>query len=93
MNVRITRIAQFQTAKVIAALYFVLAVVGVVLFFLMSLVSPAARPPYSFVFMLLTPFLYALIGFVITFIATWLYNVVARFVGGIEYTTTETRDF
>ena len=93
MNVRITRISQFQTAKVIAALYFVLAVVGVVLFFLLSLVSPAARQPYSFVFMLLAPFLYALIGFVTTFVAAWLYNMVARVVGGVEYTTTETRDF
>ena len=93
MNVQITRISLFQTAKVIAGLYFVLAVVGVAVFFLMSLVSPAARPPYSFVFLLLAPFVYALIGFVMAFIAAWLYNGVAKLTGGIEFTTTETRDF
>ena len=93
MNVQITRISLFQTAKVIGALYFVGAVVGALLFFLMSLVSPAARPAYSFVYVLIAPFVYALVGFVFTFVAAWIYNQVAKVVGGIEYTTTEARDF
>lgn len=93
MNVQITRISLFQTAKVVGALYFVAAVVGVVVFFIASLVSPAARPPNAFVFMLLAPFVYALLAFVFTFIVAWVYNQVAKVAGGIEYTTTETRDF
>jgi hypothetical protein len=93
MNVQITHISLFQTAKVIGALYFVAAVVGVVLFFIASLVSPASRPPYSFVVLLLAPFLYALVGFIVTIIVAWFYNQVAKVVGGIEYTTTEVRDF
>ena len=93
MTHQITRFSLFQTAKVVGGVYFVGACVGAVLFFLMSLVSPANRPPYGLVFIVLAPFLYALVGFIFTFILAWVYNLVARFVGGIEYTTTETRDF
>ncbi len=93
MNVQITRFSLFQTAKVIGAVYFVGACVGAVLFFLMSLVSPANRPPYGLVFIVLAPFIYALLGFVFTFILAWVYNLVAKVVGGIEFTTTEARDF
>lgn len=91
MKVQITRISLFQTAKVIGAFYFVGAVIGVVLFFVASLFSPAARPPNAFVFMLLAPFAYALAAFVFTFVVAWIYNQVARVVGGIEFTTTEAR--
>ena len=93
MNVQITRFSLFQTAKVIGAIYFVGACVGAVLFFLMSLASPANRPPYGLVFIVLAPFIYALLGFVFTFVLAWVYNLVAKVVGGIEFTTTETRDF
>ena len=93
MIVQITRFSLFQTAKVIGALYFAGACVGAVLFFLMTLLSPASRPPYGLLFIVLAPFLYALIGFVFTFVAAWFYNLVARFAGGIEYTVTETREF
>ncbi len=93
MNIQITRFSLFQTAKVIGGVYFVGACVGAVLFFLMSLISPASRPPYGLVFIVLAPFVYALTGFVFTFILAWIYNLVAKVVGGIEYTTTETRDF
>ena len=93
MNVRITSISLFQTAKVAGALYFVGALFGVVLFLLSSMLSPVAGPSYGFVFIVLAPFLYAMIGFVLTFIAAWVYNQVARFTGGIEYSTTEVRDF
>ena len=54
----------------------------------------AGQPPgVGLVFIVLAPFLYALVGFIFTFILAWVYNLVARFLGGIEYTTTETRDF
>ncbi len=93
MNVQITRVSLFQTAKVIGALYFVGAIIGAVFFFVASLLSHAPKPPYAIVFIVLAPFLYALLGFVFTFIGAWVYNQVARVVGGIEYTTTEVRDF
>ncbi len=93
MTIQIVRFSLFQTAKVVGGVYFVGACVGAVLFFLMSLISPANRPPYGLVFIVLAPFLYALIGFVFTFLLAWVYNLVAKVVGGIEYTTVETREF
>ncbi len=57
MNVQITRFSLFQTAKVVGGLYFVAACVGALLFFLMSLVSPASRPPYGLLVIVLSPFI------------------------------------
>ena len=33
------------------------------------------------------PFLYAAFGFIFTFLAAWFYNFVAKYTGGIEYTS------
>lgn len=91
MNVQIVRISLFQTAKVIAALYFVVTCIAVALYGVALLVSPALRGQTSLVAVVVSPLLYALFAFVFTFIAAWLYNQVAKVVGGIEYTTAEAR--
>jgi hypothetical protein len=87
---QIVRFSLVQTAKVAAALYFVLGLVGVVVMLIAAAVSPAARAQ-GFLFIVLAPFLYAFFGFIFVFVGCWLYNLVARFVGGIEFTLTETR--
>lgn len=35
------------------------------------------------------PFLYLIFGFIFTAIGAWVYNLVAKWVGGIEYTSIE----
>ena len=35
------------------------------------------------------PFFYLIFGFVFTIICAWVYNLVAKWVGGIEFTTSE----
>lgn len=50
--------------------------------------SPAqTRPPFGF--LLAMPFVYLILGFIFTAIGAWVYNKVASWVGGIEYTSTE----
>lgn len=71
---------------------FFLGLMGLVLmipFFLISLFvldgqSPFA--PFSFLFILLIPLFYAFMGFVMGLVMGWLYNVIAKWVGGIEVT-------
>lgn len=92
MKKQITSISSFQTSKVVAVLYFIITIPFIILFAIASMFAPGGRS-FGIFFMILAPFLYALIGFVFCFIGTWLYNQVVKFVGGIEYTTTETRDF
>ena len=92
MKQQITRFSLVQTAKVAAVLYFALGAIGAVLLLLASLVSPTARSQ-GILFVVLAPFLYAFFGFVFVFLGCWLYNVVARFVGGIEFTVSESHDF
>lgn len=92
MRVRITHVSLWQTAKVVSAMYFIAAIVGTILLSLLSLFSNGAKQPYALVLVVIAPFFYALVGFVFTFLGAWVYNQVARIIGGIEYTTTEVRD-
>jgi hypothetical protein len=93
MQIQITRISPFQTSKVIAALYFVVTIPFLLLFGLISMFVPDAGPRFSVLFVIFAPVIYAVLGFVFCFIGAYIYNFVARFVGGIEFTATETRDF
>ena len=92
MKQQITRFSLVQTSKVMAVLYFVLGIVGVVFMLIATTISHAPRPA-GFLLILLTPFLYAFFGFIFCFIGCWLYNQIARFVGGIEFELSESRDF
>jgi hypothetical protein len=82
---QITSISPLQTAKVFAVLYFVIALP----FLLMMLAMPGQKPPFMSGYLLAIPFFYALFGFVSTLIGAWVYNFVAQYIGGIEFTTQE----
>jgi hypothetical protein len=77
-----------QTAKTMAALYLlVMAVIAVIAI----PIVPLFRPDYGplggvgfVVFIVIAPFLYAAIAFVMTAVVTSIYNLVASKVGGIE---------
>ncbi len=88
MKKQLTRFAPLQTAKVLALLYFMASIPFVL--FMMLVMSFTAAPGMGVGFLLLMPFLYALLGFVFTIIGTLLYNLAAKWAGGIEFTTTET---
>lgn len=89
MKIQIRRFSPHQNAKVISILMAVSSLVLFVpLYLLFVLVPPEdgqARPP---VYMLLVfPLVYLVMGYVMVAIACAIYNLVARYTGGIEYDT------
>lgn len=91
MKKQIISFAPFQTAKVMALLYLLISLPFVVLISIAMSFAPGPRPPIGMMFIFL-PILYAVFGFIFTVIGTWIYNFVAKQVGGIEYTTIDTEN-
>ena len=96
MKIQIARVSPHQNAKVFGILMGAMTLIlAIPMFFLMLSIpagvdrngNPMAPPPAWIV--LLFPFVYLVMGYLMVIIACWFYNVVARFVGGIEYETAE----
>jgi hypothetical protein len=96
----IRRVGPVSCAKIAGALY---ALIGFVLGCMFSLVSMAGAfaggpdspfGPMSAIFgvgaIVILPILYGCMGFVMTLISAWLYNVLASSVGGIQLELSET---
>jgi hypothetical protein len=84
---QIINITPIQTAKVFALLYFVMSIPLVAIMALSFSIMPGPRPPIGMLFTM--PFIYLVLGFIFTSLGAWVYNLVAGWVGGIEYTSTE----
>lgn len=87
MKKQLVNVSKLQAAKVAAAIYLVISVPMVLLMMLPALFSD--QPGLPLWLLLLLPVLYAVLGFVFTFVAAWIYNLVASKIGGLEYTTVE----
>jgi hypothetical protein len=88
MKRQLSRVSPLQTAKVVAILYFVISLPLCALAFVSTLVLPSVS--FATPMMLIgLPILYAAFGFIFTLLAAWLYNFVAMYTGGIEYTSVE----
>ncbi|MEO8001990.1 MAG: hypothetical protein ABI644_08940 [Arenimonas sp.] len=88
MKKQIVRIAPVQTAKVVAVLYFVVSIPFIAIMAISLMFTPKGSGP-GLAFMIAIPFLYLVFGFIFTALAAWIYNQVAKYVGGIEYTASE----
>lgn len=88
MKKQITRVSVAQSAKVAAALYFVISLPFVVLM-LLSAMFAGGGVGMSVTMLIFGPILYAVFGFIFTAIFAWVYNLVAAKIGGIEYVSTE----
>ncbi|MES2048005.1 MAG: hypothetical protein V4447_06375 [Pseudomonadota bacterium] len=88
MRKQIKSISPLQTAKVMAVLYFVISLPFVLFMFISMSMIPGPRFPMSGM-MLLMPVMYLVFGFIFTLVGAWVYNLVAGWIGGIEFTTTE----
>jgi hypothetical protein len=87
MKKQILSIAPLQTAKIIAALWFVISLPFLFFMGVMMFTMPGeARAAFGGM-MLLMPVFYAISGFIFTLIGAWVYNMLAKRLGGIEYTT------
>src|SRR5512139_2377984 len=92
MSKRLKRIEPWQTAKTLAGVYFLLGLVLAVPLGLLSSLAPAVEGQESrgIGFFLVLPFLYGLGALIFVPIACWIYNGVARRLGGIEVVVEET---
>ncbi len=85
MKKQIINVSPFQTAKVFAVLYFLMSLPLIGFMAIMFSFSPTPSPGLGFLIFL--PFIYLIFGFIFTAIGAWIYNLVAKWVGGIEYTS------
>jgi len=85
MKKQIIRISPLQTAKVIAVLYFVFSIPFIALMAISIMLSPAPKPAIFSGFLLAMPFLYLIAGFLFTVTGAWIYNGIAKWLGGIEF--------
>lgn len=89
MKRRITHVAPVQAAKMFAAFSFLATLPFLLLTMIPMVAMPAEVQPYMTPYLLLVPFFYALVAFIFAMLAAWLYNLVARFVGGLEVTAVD----
>lgn len=87
MKKQIIRVSPVQTAKVFAILYFLMSLPMVAFMALTLSFAPAPRPGPGLGFLIMFPILYLVFGFIFTAIGAWVYNLVAGWVGGVEYTS------
>lgn len=90
MKKQIVRVSVLQSAKVAAALYFVISI-PMCLLMLIPAMMGAGRIPgfYSVTMLVMMPVMYTVLGFIFTLIGAWVYNLVASYIGGFEFTTVE----
>ncbi len=86
MRYQVSHVSVHQSAKVIAVIYFFLALVFVPFFWFMSYLNPNEDMPLMLT--LFFPFLYALGAYLFTALGFIVYNLLAARVGGIEMTLT-----
>ncbi len=88
MAKRIVRIAPFQAGKVMAVLYAIVSIPFAVIMAIMASFGHGGGGA-SVLFAIAIPVIYLVVGFVFSIIGAWLYNVVARWTGGLEFVTEE----
>ncbi len=95
MKVQIARLSPHQNAKVFAVLTALSSLIFAIPMFVVFLMLPevnaagkptnAPSPAMAFLF----PFLYLVMGYVMTVLGCWFYNFMFKYLGGIEYETRE----
>jgi hypothetical protein len=85
---RLKRIAPLQFGKLLALIY---GILSIIIFIPLSLVMSRGGSPFPMVgplpfgigFVFVLPFIYAAVGFVLGVLGAAIYNVVAKWIGGI----------
>ena len=97
MQLKLRRIAPLQAGKILAAFYGLLSLVFVpfmMIFFTVASLGArhhgGAQPPLPLMFgmgvgfMVLLPFFYAAMGFIFGVLSAFVYNLLAKWLGGLE---------
>jgi hypothetical protein len=89
--VQVKRIGVLQTAKITAVMYFLISLVFLIPFGLIMMIAGSAQGGpgiaeafFGGIFLIFMPIVYAVMGFVFVAIGCLFYNLVAKYVGGIE---------
>jgi hypothetical protein len=88
---RIKRFAPLQLGKMMGICYGIMGLLFCPIFLLMALMSPHLPPQqrvgvmaFGTGFAIAMPFIYAIMGFVGGIVSAFVYNLIARWVGGVE---------
>ena len=86
MTKRLSRVSPWQAGKTLAVVYFGLGLIIAIPFgLLMSIVpTPPGQEKPGFLFFIFMPILYGIAGLIFVPLGCWLYNIAARFTGGVE---------
>lgn len=86
MKKQIVNVSVFQSSKVMAVLYLVMSIPAVLIMMIPAVMTGEG---FSVLMLVLAPILYTVFGFIFTALGAWIYNLVARRIGGFEFTTIE----
>ena len=85
---RVTRVSPWQAGKFFAVLSFIIGLVFALFFALGAQFAPG-QVGFGLGFALIFPFLYAIGALIFVPIFCWIYNLVAKLVGGLEFEVVE----
>jgi hypothetical protein len=90
MKRQISRISIGQTAKVVGAVHVVIAspllLLGITCLLIRPMLITSVVSP---IWLFLSPLIYGLFAYVMALTMCLIYNIVARYFGGVEFTTSE----
>jgi hypothetical protein len=89
MKVRLRNIAPLQAGKMSAAVYGLMSLIVCPFIILAALFAPRASG-FPIILAILLPVIYTVLGFVLGVIGAFIYNLIARWLGGVEMTFEET---
>lgn len=99
MKKRLTNVNPLKLGITLGVIYDIMSLIFLVPFFLIvSLIGaasaargggPALPALFTGVFVIFMPIIYAVVGFIGGVIAAFIYNLVAKWTGGVEFTTEE----
>ena len=89
MKKQIVHVSVLQTSKVAAALYFVMSIPLVLIMMIPVMLASGSVPGVSVGMLIIFPIIYLIFGFIFTAVAAWIYNLVAKVVGGFEFSVNE----
>ena len=84
MKIQIARFSIHQNAKVAAVLMAVSAMIFLIPFYLMT-AAFAPKSVFPGFMLLLFPVIYLVMGYISAAIGCWVYNIMVRFTGGLEF--------
>jgi uncharacterized membrane protein YhaH (DUF805 family) len=91
MKTQIQRFSPHQNAKVFAILMAVSSLVFVLPFMLIAMMTaPDGGNAMPLVMVVLFPVIYLIMGYLMVVVGCWFYNIMFKYVGGIEFEHSET---